>query len=135
MKKCGFYLFPLLNFIEGLCILRLIKLILRNIPHPMLFFSLLCEKGFLGHSYNILLQILEDKIISFVKNELKKIQTDLSPDELQCFKSQCEDEDVLQGVDEEQSKSSREAFVMITVDFLKRMKQNKFAERLLRSEN
>ncbi|CAI5673685.1 unnamed protein product [Oreochromis niloticus] len=76
--------------------------------------------------------MLEDKIISFVKNELKKIQTDLSPDDLQCFKSQCEDEAVLQSVDEEQSTSSREAFVMITVDFLKKMKQNKFAERLLR---
>uniref|UniRef100_A0AAZ1X1N2 B30.2/SPRY domain-containing protein n=2 Tax=Oreochromis aureus TaxID=47969 RepID=A0AAZ1X1N2_OREAU len=74
--------------------------------------------------------ILEDKIITFVKNELKKIQTDLSPDDLQCFKIQCED--VLQRVDEEQSKSSRDAFVTITVEFLKRMKQNKFAELLLR---
>uniref|UniRef100_A0A669EZD6 B30.2/SPRY domain-containing protein n=1 Tax=Oreochromis niloticus TaxID=8128 RepID=A0A669EZD6_ORENI len=76
--------------------------------------------------------ILEEKIITFVKNELKKIQTDMSPDDLQCLKSQCGDDNVLQSVDEEQSKSSREAFVMITVDFLKRMKQNKFAERLLR---
>ncbi|CAI5657810.1 unnamed protein product [Oreochromis niloticus] len=76
--------------------------------------------------------ILEDKIITFVKNELKKIQTDLSRDDLQCFKSQCEHEDVLQGVDEEQSKSSREAFVTIIVDLLKRMKQDKFAERLMR---
>ncbi|CAI5670266.1 unnamed protein product [Oreochromis niloticus] len=75
--------------------------------------------------------LLEDKIISFVKNELKKIQTDLSPEDLQCFKSQCEDEDVLQSVDEEQSKRSREAFAMITVDFLKRIKQNEFAEHLL----
>uniref|UniRef100_A0A669DYY2 NACHT domain-containing protein n=1 Tax=Oreochromis niloticus TaxID=8128 RepID=A0A669DYY2_ORENI len=72
--------------------------------------------------------ILEDKIIAFVKNELKNIKRDLSPDDLQCFKSQCEDEDVLQSVDEEQ----RKAFVTITVDFLKKMKQNKFAEHLLR---
>ncbi|CAI5657038.1 unnamed protein product [Oreochromis niloticus] len=76
--------------------------------------------------------ILEDKIITFVKSELKKIQTDLSPDDLKCIKSKCEDEDVLQSVDREQSKSSREAFVTITVDFLKRMKQNTFAECLLR---
>uniref|UniRef100_A0A3B4FQC0 Protein NLRC3-like n=1 Tax=Pundamilia nyererei TaxID=303518 RepID=A0A3B4FQC0_9CICH len=47
-------------------------------------------------------------------------------------KDQCEDEDVLKGVDEEKSKRSREAFLMITVDLLKRMKQNKFAEHLLR---
>ncbi|XP_076744158.1 protein NLRC3-like isoform X2 [Maylandia zebra] len=73
---------------------------------------------------------LEDQIISFVKNELKNIKTGLSPDDLQCFKSQCEDD--LQSVDEEHSTSRREAFVMITVDFLKRMKQNKFAECLLR---
>lgn len=70
-----------------------------------------------------------------MKTELKKIQTDLSPDDLQCFKSHCEDDNVLQSVDEEPSKSSREAFVTITVDFLKRMKQNKFTECLLRSEN
>ncbi|CAI5657202.1 unnamed protein product [Oreochromis niloticus] len=76
--------------------------------------------------------ILEDKIITFVKNELKKIQRDLSQDDLQCFKSQYENEDVLHSVDEEQSKSSREAFVTIAVDFLNKMKQNKFAERLLR---
>ncbi|XP_042071250.1 protein NLRC3, partial [Haplochromis burtoni] len=76
--------------------------------------------------------ILGEKIIAFVKTELKKIQTDLSPDDLQCFKSHCEDDNVLQSVDEEPSKSSREAFVTITVDFLKRMKQNKFTECLLR---
>ncbi|XP_065326024.1 NLR family CARD domain-containing protein 3-like [Pelmatolapia mariae] len=77
-------------------------------------------------------QILEYKIITLVKNELKKIQADLPPDDLQCFKSQYKDEDVLQNVDEEQYKSSRETVVTITVDLLKRMKQNKFAERLLR---
>uniref|UniRef100_A0A3Q4HV22 NACHT domain-containing protein n=1 Tax=Neolamprologus brichardi TaxID=32507 RepID=A0A3Q4HV22_NEOBR len=60
-------------------------------------------------------QILEDKIITFVKNELKKIQTDLSPDDLQCFKSQCEDEDVLQSVNEEQSKRSREIYTELYI--------------------
>lgn len=70
-----------------------------------------------------------------MKNELKEIQTNLSPDDLQSFKDQCEDEDVLKGVDEEKSKRSREAFLTITVDLLRRMKQNKFAEHLLRSEN
>ncbi|KAL4009286.1 hypothetical protein ACER0C_003138 [Sarotherodon galilaeus] len=52
-------------------------------------------------------QILEDKIITFVKNELKEIQTSLSPDDLQCFKNQCEDEDVLKGVDEEKRTCTR----------------------------
>uniref|UniRef100_A0AAZ1X0K5 NACHT domain-containing protein n=1 Tax=Oreochromis aureus TaxID=47969 RepID=A0AAZ1X0K5_OREAU len=64
---------------------------------------------------------LEDNIITFVKNELKKIQKVLSPDYPECLESQRED-------DEESSK--REAFVKITVDFLRRMKQEELADRL-----
>ncbi|XP_025761646.1 protein NLRC3-like [Oreochromis niloticus] len=66
--------------------------------------------------------LLEDKIITFVKNELKKIQKVLSPDYPECFESQREDD--------EQGRSSREAFVKITVDFLRRMKQEELADRL-----
>ncbi|CAI5670213.1 unnamed protein product [Oreochromis niloticus] len=76
--------------------------------------------------------ILEVEIITFVKKELKKIQTDLSPDDLQCLKSRCEDDDVLKGKDEEQRNSSRDAVVTITLDFLKRMNQEKLANRLQR---
>ncbi|KAL4009118.1 hypothetical protein ACER0C_002970 [Sarotherodon galilaeus] len=60
--------------------------------------------------------LLEDNIITFVKNELKKIQKVLSPDYPECLESQ--------------RSSSREAFVKITVDFLKRMKQEELADRL-----
>uniref|UniRef100_I3KPI7 B30.2/SPRY domain-containing protein n=1 Tax=Oreochromis niloticus TaxID=8128 RepID=I3KPI7_ORENI len=60
--------------------------------------------------------LLEDSIITFVKNELKKIQKVLSPDYPECLESQ--------------RSSSREAFVKITVDFLKRMKQEELADRL-----
>ncbi|XP_006809364.2 NLR family CARD domain-containing protein 3-like, partial [Neolamprologus brichardi] len=77
-----------------------------------------------------LFRILEAKIITFVKNGLKKIQNDLSPDDLQCLKSRCEDEDVLQGKDEEESISSRDAFLTITVELLRRMKQEELADRL-----
>ncbi|CAI5670300.1 unnamed protein product [Oreochromis niloticus] len=66
--------------------------------------------------------LLEDNIITFVKNELKKIQKVLSPDYPECLESQREDD--------EQRSSSREAFVKITVDFLKRMKQEELADRL-----
>uniref|UniRef100_A0AAZ1XKU4 NACHT domain-containing protein n=1 Tax=Oreochromis aureus TaxID=47969 RepID=A0AAZ1XKU4_OREAU len=59
--------------------------------------------------------LLEDNIITFVKNELKKIQKVLSPDYPECLESQ---------------RSSREAFVKITVDFLRRMKQEELADRL-----
>uniref|UniRef100_A0AAZ1XD91 NACHT, LRR and PYD domains-containing protein 12-like n=1 Tax=Oreochromis aureus TaxID=47969 RepID=A0AAZ1XD91_OREAU len=62
--------------------------------------------------------LLEDNIITFVKNELKKIQKVLSPDYPECLESQ--------------RSSSREAFVKITVDFLRRMKQEELADRLQR---
>ncbi|CAI5657672.1 unnamed protein product [Oreochromis niloticus] len=60
--------------------------------------------------------LLEDNIITFLKNELKKIQKVLSPDYPECLESQ--------------RSSSREAFVKITVDFLRRMKQEELADRL-----
>uniref|UniRef100_A0A3P8PX47 NACHT domain-containing protein n=1 Tax=Astatotilapia calliptera TaxID=8154 RepID=A0A3P8PX47_ASTCA len=60
--------------------------------------------------------LLEDNIITFVKNELKEIQKVLSPDYPECLESQ--------------RSSSREAFVKITVDFLRRMKQEELADRL-----
>uniref|UniRef100_A0AAZ1XWE7 Uncharacterized protein n=1 Tax=Oreochromis aureus TaxID=47969 RepID=A0AAZ1XWE7_OREAU len=60
--------------------------------------------------------LLEDIIITFVKNELKKIQKVLSPDYPECLESQ--------------RSSSREAFVKIAVDFLRTMKQEELADRL-----
>uniref|UniRef100_A0AAZ1WZ83 NACHT domain-containing protein n=1 Tax=Oreochromis aureus TaxID=47969 RepID=A0AAZ1WZ83_OREAU len=70
----------------------------------------------IGSFINILFQLLEDNIITFVKNELKKIQKVLSPDYPECLESQ--------------RSSSREAFVKITVDFLRRMNQEELADRL-----
>uniref|UniRef100_A0A669D374 B30.2/SPRY domain-containing protein n=1 Tax=Oreochromis niloticus TaxID=8128 RepID=A0A669D374_ORENI len=66
--------------------------------------------------------LLEDNIITFVKNELKKIQKVLSPNKPQCLEFEREDD--------EQRSSSREAFMKITVDFLRRMKQEELADRL-----
>uniref|UniRef100_A0A3P9DJ80 NACHT domain-containing protein n=1 Tax=Maylandia zebra TaxID=106582 RepID=A0A3P9DJ80_9CICH len=63
-----------------------------------------------------------DNIITFVKNELKKIQKVLSPDYPECLESKREDD--------KQGRSSREAFVKITLDFLRRMKQEELAYRL-----
>ncbi|XP_024656465.2 protein NLRC3 [Maylandia zebra] len=68
--------------------------------------------------------LLEDNIISFVKYELKKLQKVLSPDYPECLESKREDD--------EQRRSSREAFVKITMDFLRRMKQEELADRLQR---
>ncbi|XP_076737596.1 uncharacterized protein LOC143416101 [Maylandia zebra] len=66
--------------------------------------------------FGSMISLLEDNIITFVKNELKKIQKVLSPDYPEYFESQ--------------RSSSREAFVKITVDFLRRMKQEELADRL-----
>ena len=87
----------------------------------------------LCHSYGILFQLLEDNIMTFVKKELKKIQKVLSPDYPESSESQREDGEVLKGEDEEQ-KSFREALMKITVDFLRRMKQEELAERLQSSK-
>uniref|UniRef100_A0A3B3DKI9 B30.2/SPRY domain-containing protein n=1 Tax=Oryzias melastigma TaxID=30732 RepID=A0A3B3DKI9_ORYME len=71
----------------------------------------------------ILLQLLEDNIVTFVKKELKKIQKILS---------QREDEE-LEDEDEEQ-RSSRESLMKITENFLRRMKQKELADRLQNSK-
>ncbi|XP_075950953.1 NACHT, LRR and PYD domains-containing protein 3-like isoform X3 [Anarhichas minor] len=74
--------------------------------------------------------LLEENIVTFVKNELKKIQKGLSSDYPECLESQREDEEVLDSEDEEQRRSSREAFEKITVNFLRRMKQEELADCL-----
>ncbi|KAM4560531.1 NLR family CARD domain-containing protein 3-like [Odontesthes bonariensis] len=67
--------------------------------------------------------LLEDNMLTFVKEELKKMQKVLSPDYPECLESQREGED-------EEQRSSREALVKITVHFLRRMKQEELADRL-----
>ncbi|XP_078795669.1 NACHT, LRR and PYD domains-containing protein 3-like [Oryzias latipes] len=64
--------------------------------------------------------LLEDNIVTFVKKELKKIQKLLS---------HREDEEELEDEDEEQ-RSSRESLMKITVNFLRRMKQEELADGL-----
>ncbi|XP_032426056.1 NLR family CARD domain-containing protein 3-like [Xiphophorus hellerii] len=72
---------------------------------------------------------LEDNIVAFLKIELKKIQKILSPNDPECSESQ-RDDDVLEGEDEEPRRSSREAVMKITLNFLRRMKQEELADRL-----
>lgn len=74
-------------------------------------------------------QMLEENIFSFVKNELKKIQNILSPGYPKNAENLKENEEVLES-DEEERKSTSESFLRITVDFLKRMKQQELADRL-----
>ncbi|XP_078138288.1 NACHT, LRR and PYD domains-containing protein 3-like isoform X1 [Centroberyx gerrardi] len=74
--------------------------------------------------------LLEENIVTFMKNELKKFQRVLSPDYPECLERQMEDEEVVDGEEEEQRRSSREAFLKITLHFLKRMKQEELADSL-----
>ncbi|XP_065326236.1 NLR family CARD domain-containing protein 3-like [Pelmatolapia mariae] len=68
--------------------------------------------------------LLEDNIITFVKNELKQIHKALTPNKPHFLEFQREED--------EQRSSSREAFLKITVDFMRRMKQEELADRLQR---
>uniref|UniRef100_A0A8C5DIJ8 NACHT domain-containing protein n=1 Tax=Gouania willdenowi TaxID=441366 RepID=A0A8C5DIJ8_GOUWI len=72
-------------------------------------------------------QLLEDNIISFVKAELKHMQKIVDGDDPEFSESQVEGED-------EEQRRSREAFLNITLYFLKRMKQEELAERLQSSK-
>ncbi|XP_062421549.1 protein NLRC3-like [Pungitius pungitius] len=68
--------------------------------------------------------LLEGDILTFVKNELKKIQKVVCSGYPECL--EMEDEEVL----DEELMRSREAFVKISVHFLRRMRQEELADRL-----
>uniref|UniRef100_A0A3Q2G2K2 B30.2/SPRY domain-containing protein n=1 Tax=Cyprinodon variegatus TaxID=28743 RepID=A0A3Q2G2K2_CYPVA len=87
-------------------------------------FTLICS------SFNVLFQLLEDNIVSFVRNELKKMQKVLRPDDLQCTESGTDEGEVSEGEDEEHIMSSREALIKITLTFLRRMKHQELADYL-----
>uniref|UniRef100_A0A671UF19 NLR family CARD domain-containing protein 3-like n=1 Tax=Sparus aurata TaxID=8175 RepID=A0A671UF19_SPAAU len=74
--------------------------------------------------------LLEENIVTYVRDELKKIQKVLSSENPESLESQREDEEVLGGREDEQRRSSREAFLKITLHFLRKMKQEELADRL-----
>ncbi|XP_055085665.1 NLR family CARD domain-containing protein 3-like isoform X2 [Periophthalmus magnuspinnatus] len=67
-------------------------------------------------------KLLEEDIFTFVQKELKKLHKVLSTDYPECLES-VKDED-------EEQRSSSEAVLKITLNFLRRMKQKELAERL-----
>ncbi|XP_058469087.1 NACHT, LRR and PYD domains-containing protein 12-like isoform X2 [Solea solea] len=74
-----------------------------------------------GADLDSIFKLLEENIIRFVKNELKEIHKVLDTDHTEASESQREDEE---------QRSSREAFLKITEDFLRRMKQEKLADKI-----
>ncbi|KAI9999449.1 hypothetical protein NQD34_018195 [Periophthalmus magnuspinnatus] len=67
-------------------------------------------------------KLLEEEMITFVQKELKKLHKVLSADYPECLEP-VKDED-------EEQRSSSEAILKITLNFLRRMKQKELAERL-----
>ncbi|KAM9703292.1 NLR family CARD domain-containing protein 3-like isoform 1-T2 [Menidia menidia] len=76
-----------------------------------------------GSQLDSIFRLLEDNMITFVKEELKEIQKLLSPDSPPGSESQREAEDTEQG-------RRRVSVVKITIYLLKKMKQQELAERL-----
>ncbi|XP_078139935.1 protein NLRC3-like [Centroberyx gerrardi] len=79
---------------------------------------------------NSIFMLLEENIVTFVKNELKRFQRVLSPDYPECLERQREDAEDVDSEEEEQRRSSREAFLQITLHCLRRMKQEELADSL-----
>uniref|UniRef100_A0A3B5QDW5 Protein NLRC3-like n=1 Tax=Xiphophorus maculatus TaxID=8083 RepID=A0A3B5QDW5_XIPMA len=100
----------------------------QSVQHPS--GVLLHDFSLMFPSSIILLQLLEDNIVTFVKNELKKVKKVLNPDYPECSESQRENDEVLTGENEKQRRSSKEAVMKITLNFLRRMKQEDLADRL-----
>ncbi|XP_034729541.1 NLR family CARD domain-containing protein 3-like [Etheostoma cragini] len=109
-----------------------------SMGHPMTFrlqdpiSKVQQEMPEVGHGTDLdsIFMLLEENIVVFVKRELKKIQRVLSPDYPEILESQGEDEEVVDGEDEEQRRSSREAVLKITLHFLRKIKQEELADSL-----
>ncbi|XP_064871394.1 NLR family CARD domain-containing protein 3-like isoform X2 [Oncorhynchus nerka] len=74
--------------------------------------------------------MLEDKIMTFVKNELKMFKRILSPELPEGFESQKQDKEVVDAEDEKQESSAREGALKITLHILRKMNQKELADTL-----
>ncbi|XP_029548401.1 NLR family CARD domain-containing protein 3-like, partial [Salmo trutta] len=71
-----------------------------------------------------------EKIMTFVKNELKMFKRILSPELPEGFESQKQDEEVVDAEDEKQESSAREGALKITLHVLRKMNQKELADTL-----
>ncbi|XP_021415076.2 NLR family CARD domain-containing protein 3-like isoform X2 [Oncorhynchus mykiss] len=78
--------------------------------------------------------LLEENIITFVKNELKMLKRILSPELPQGFESQKQDKEVVDAEDEKQESSAREGALKITLHVLRKMNQKELADTLEKNE-
>ncbi|KAM9391234.1 NLR family CARD domain-containing protein 3-like isoform 3-T6 [Salvelinus alpinus] len=78
--------------------------------------------------------LLEEKIMTFVKNELKMFKRILSPELPEGFESQKQDKEVVDAEDEKQESSAREGALKITLHVLRKMNQKELADTLEENE-
>ncbi|XP_011608137.2 protein NLRC3-like [Takifugu rubripes] len=76
--------------------------------------------------------VLEEKIITFVRNELKELKEDLWPESSQVPKNQRREDEVVDGKEAGQRHADKDNFLKITLSFLRQMKQDQLADSLQR---
>ncbi|XP_055771187.1 NLR family CARD domain-containing protein 3-like [Salvelinus fontinalis] len=74
--------------------------------------------------------LLEENIMTFVRNELKMFKRILSPELPEGFESQKQDKEVVDAEDEKQESSAREGALKITLHVLRKMNQKELADTL-----
>ncbi|XP_064871928.1 NACHT, LRR and PYD domains-containing protein 12-like [Oncorhynchus nerka] len=74
--------------------------------------------------------MLEENMMTFVKNELKMFKRILSPELPEGFESQKQDKEVVDAEDEQQESSAREGALKITLHILRKMNQKELADTL-----
>ncbi|XP_042170320.1 NLR family CARD domain-containing protein 3-like [Oncorhynchus tshawytscha] len=78
--------------------------------------------------------LLEENIMTFMKNELKMFKRILSPELPEGFESQKQDKEVVDAEDEKQESSAREGALKITLHVLRKMNQKELADTLEKNE-
>uniref|UniRef100_A0A4W5PN30 Uncharacterized protein n=1 Tax=Hucho hucho TaxID=62062 RepID=A0A4W5PN30_9TELE len=78
--------------------------------------------------------LLEENIMTFVKNELKRFKRILSPEVPHGFESQKQDKEVVDAEDEKQESSARKEALKITLHVLRKMNQKELADTLEKNE-
>ncbi|XP_031675529.1 NLR family CARD domain-containing protein 3-like [Oncorhynchus kisutch] len=78
--------------------------------------------------------LLEENIMTFVKNELKMFKRILSPELPEGIESQKQDKEVVDAEDEKQESSAREGALKITLHILRKMNQKELADTLEKYE-
>uniref|UniRef100_A0A8C7TXH3 B30.2/SPRY domain-containing protein n=1 Tax=Oncorhynchus mykiss TaxID=8022 RepID=A0A8C7TXH3_ONCMY len=98
--------------------------------------EILSGQSSLSHQTDLtsIFSLLEENIMTFVKNELKMFKRILNPELPQGFESQKQDEEVVDAEDEKQESSAREGALKIALHVLRKMNQKELADTLEKNE-